>query len=107
MFLYENGSYETEVCSTGDIVTYNSIQVAEDGRYVVCGEHGFALMQDGNILMQDDTLHARHDRRQHSPHQDSFIPILLDRVYRNEADSNFVTDCNTFFTKKLAIGGEK
>ncbi len=52
----EGGNYVTKVYSAYPIVTHNSIEIAPDGRIVICGEHGFAVMdQDGRILMLDDT----------------------------------------------------
>ncbi len=52
----ESGSYSENVFSAGLISTHNSIKVADDGTMIVCGEHGFALMdQQGNIIMTDDT----------------------------------------------------
>lgn len=55
----ENGDYTSRICSTGKIVTHNRIVTADDGTVVVCGEHGFALMdRTGRILMYDDTDQA-------------------------------------------------
>lgn len=51
-----DGTYDTEHFSTGDIFTHNRVTVAQDGTILVCGEHGFALLdQEGSLLMEDDT----------------------------------------------------
>lgn len=52
----ENGEYTSTVYSTGLIRTHNRIEVSDDGKITVCGEHGFALLdKNGDILMYDDT----------------------------------------------------
>lgn len=52
----QNGEYSSKVCSVSPISTHNSIEVADDGTIVICGEHGFAVTDsDGRILMLDDT----------------------------------------------------
>lgn len=55
----EQGNFTSRVCSTGKIVTHNSIVTTDDGTIVVCGEHGFAVLDSaGKILMYDDTDQA-------------------------------------------------
>lgn len=50
------GNYTVKRYSAGYIETHNKIEVNGDGRIIVCGEHGFVLLdENGEILMFDDT----------------------------------------------------
>ncbi len=63
----DSGEFSSKALSAKPISTHNSIEIADDGTIVVCGEHGFAVMDSkGEILMLDDT-------NQSMPTNDAFI----------------------------------
>ncbi len=50
----DNGSFEKQFFTAGNVVTHNRIQISEDGTAVICGEHGFAVMDmSGNVIMEN------------------------------------------------------
>ncbi len=50
------GKISSKQYSTGNIYTHNNIKVGSDGTILICGEHGFAVMdEDGSIIMSDNT----------------------------------------------------
>lgn len=51
----EKGGYTKNVISVSPVSTHNCIEVADDGTVIICGEHGFALLDgSGKLVMLDD-----------------------------------------------------